>query len=76
MTKLEKIVVRIWGHSNDALGLIAIPTLLFTLMVAILVFLLPDHKVFLFGVWCMAGIVQAVGCFLALKTQLKRDRHI
>ena len=76
MTKLEKRVVRIWGHSSDALGLLAVPTLLFTLIVAILAVIFPSYNVFWFGVWCIAGIVQAIGCFWALKIKLKYNLSI
>lgn len=75
MNKWERMIVRIWGHSNDAFGLLTIPTLLFTLMVAVLAVLMPEHKSFWFGVWCMCGIVQAVGVSAAIHIRTKKPRR-
>jgi len=74
MNKIERIIVRIWGHSNDVFGLLIIPTIIFTLMIAGLVLFLPEKKLFFFGVWYMAGIVQVIGVLTALRIRTRQTK--
>lgn len=71
MSKIERVIVRVWGHSDNALGSLTIPTLLFTLMIAVLAVFMPERKLQLLGVWLMCGMLQAVGTYMALKIRLK-----
>ncbi len=72
MTKVEKIIVQIYGHSNDALGLLTLPTMIMTIMIASLAIFMPGlDSLFLFGVLCAFGVFQAVGARWALKIRLK-----
>lgn len=71
MLMTERLIVRIWGHSSSALGLICIPTLLFTLVIAVLATLMPERKAFWFGVWLMCGMLQAAGAYAALRIQMR-----
>jgi hypothetical protein len=71
MLVIEKFILKTYGHSYDALGLLTIPTLVFTLMIAACAFLVTGKEVFWFGVWCVAGIAQAVGVMWARTIRFK-----
>ena len=73
MTAVERIIVRIYGHSNNALGALTIPTLIVTIMIAVLNIVMPGHSLFWFGVWCASGVFQALGVYWALRIRLKYD---
>lgn len=69
------MVLKIYGHSSNVVGLLTIPTVLFTLMIAALATLMPGYEVFWFGVWCMCGIAQALGVYWALRIRLRHNRR-
>lgn len=73
MSWLDKVILRLYGHSFDAFGLLTVPTLLFTVMVAALAIALPGKELFWFGVWCAAGILHAIGVYWARQIRLKHE---
>lgn len=61
------------GHSFEVLGLLTIPTLLFTLMVAALALAMPCKEIFLGSVWIACGIFQVVVVMTARKIRFKHN---
>jgi hypothetical protein len=70
-SSFEKLIIKKYGHSFNTLGLLTIPTLLFTLFIAFLAWLVPHNLKFWFVVWCVCGMVQAVGVGYARKLRFK-----
>lgn len=71
MTTLERIIVKFYGHSNNVLNALTIPTLIVTIMIAALAVTMPGRDLFWFSVWCASGAFQALGVYCALKIRLK-----
>jgi hypothetical protein len=71
MTTVERIIVKVYGHSNNVLGALTIPTLIVTIMIAALAIAMPGRDRFWFSVWCAFGVFQALGVYWALKIRLK-----